>query len=200
MTTSNWFRVESTPDDHKIAFLRTLRAAAEQWTFDGLGPETTSTDVEFPDGRLVVSIEVPGLTSRPQHLQVCYRADVEGRPVLQSAWSRYARFDDPYEPPDEETELWVSGVDATPEQCSLWAAAWFERQLSRRVVRREWDRPEAGLSTLLLAADSGPVFVEWTIEAPDGVIDSRGRFVWSWLTGRPPSRTVVERPGVATQG
>lgn len=204
MTTSEWFSTKPTPGDRRTAFLRALAAAAEQWAFADLSPENTSTDLELSDGRVVVQITVPGLTSKRGNLRVLYRPDVEGRPVLQSAWSdttySFDDYEDPCGGPDEDVDLWVSGVDASPEQCGAWTAAWFERQLRRRVTRREWDRPPSGLSTLLPSAQTpGPVAVEWLVESPDGTLDSRGGFTWWWLMRRPPSRVVVERPGAGPQ-
>lgn len=203
MRNSDWFQRSPTQHEQNDDFLAALADSAASWTFPDLTADDTSADSDQGDGLLVVEVKVPGLTSKRGNLRVGYRADAGGRPALRSDWSQWPESfdenDDSFGAPDEETELWVSGIDATPEQCGVWAAAWFERQLRRRVVRREWDRPTSGLGTLIPADGTGPVAVEWLIESPHGVFDSRGGFTWWWLMRRPPSRTVVERPGLPAQ-
>ena len=104
-------------------------------------------------------------------------------------------YDYDCEPPDEETDLWVSGVEATPEQCGAWAAAWLERQLNRPVCRREWDAPATGWSTLIPRRRPGsPALVEWTVGEPEEMLDLRGEIPWDWLRRQPPTREVWERP------
>ena len=193
--TTTWFSATPAPDDHTSDFLQTLAAAAEQWGFADLRPEDTLTDLDRTERALVVEITVPGLTSERRHLSVRYRADVQGRPVLQSAWSRWPHSFDDYEmdgSPDEDSDLSVRGVDATSQQCAAWAAAWFERQLRRRITRREWDRPDSGLTR---PAASRPAAVEWLIESPDERLDRRGGLTRWRLMRQPPSRVVIERPG-----
>jgi hypothetical protein len=131
---------------------------------------------------------VPRLTTSRVRLRVLYEFGISGLPVLQSEWSSIEySFDRPgAEPPDDEVELWVTGVEASPEQCGVWAARWFERQLHRPVVRRERDRPTSGVASLVPGTTSGPVAVEWTVGEPDRILHSRGGLRWWWLPRQPP--------------
>ena len=132
----------------ELASVEALRVIAAAWSFTDLEPAHTST-VADEIGRLV-EVQVPSLTASRRTLRVLYDVAVDGPPALQSEWTAFAYpFEGPgYERPDEETDLWVTGVDASPQQCGQWARAWFERQLRRPIRRIEWDRPASGLSNL----------------------------------------------------
>ena len=146
-------------------------------------------------------MRVPSLTTERRYLCVFYDPDVKGLPTLRSRWGSGpvdfngdGDYDDCCGPPDEDTDLWVSGVEATPEQCGGWAAAWLERQLHRPVVRREWDAPTTGWSTLIPRRRPGSAaLVEWALGDPKEVLNLRGDIPWDWLRRQPPTREVWER-------
>jgi len=199
-----WFAAEEAVDEGTRRFVATVAVAATSWAFADLVPADTSSTPAPPDagaGEVVVQVRVPHLTTERRYLWVLYDPDVRGLPTLTSRWgSRRFEFDGrddydyDYEPPDEETDLRVSGVQATSEQCGTWAAAWLERQLHRPVCRREWDAPTAGWSTLIPRRRSeSPALVEWTVGEPDKVLDLRGDIPWDWLRRQPPKREVWER-------
>lgn len=202
MTTSQvWFGGDLSSDDRQRRFVQTVASAALTWGFDDVVTDHTSARSAYDDGSgRLVEVLIPGLTTSRRILRVLYEPEPDPMscPVLQSEWTADAyEFDRPdFEAPDEETELWVTGVNASPEQCGRWAADWFERQLRRPVVRREWDRPSSGLSTLVPWPSSGPAYAVWTIRQPDRYLDSKG-LTWGWLDRRPASREVVERAGLA---
>lgn len=200
-----WFAGDDPTDESSRRFVASLAAAASGWSFTDLAEaDTSSTSAPGDTGvaEVVAKVEVSGLTTARRNVWVRYDPDVRGLPVLTSQWTAGSDdFDDRdgyaygCEPPDEEVDLWVSGVAATPEQCGGWAAAWLERQLRRPVCRREWDAPTNGWSTLIPRRRSGsPALVEWTFGDPEHVLDVRGGFRWDWLRHRPPSREVWERP------
>jgi hypothetical protein len=194
--TPRWFSGAASADERDNRFILAVAAAALNWTTD-LSPHDTSTrpatDEGAGAGRLV-EIRLPQLTTPCRILRVLYDLDVAGRPTLQSEWTASPKpFEHLYELPDEETDLWVQGVEAAPEQCGDWAAAWFERQLRRPVLRREWDRPRSGVSTLIPGSFDAPALVEWTALQPDQSLDTQGGLPWDWLKYRPPSREILER-------
>jgi len=189
-----WFDGDDPTDARELTFLESVRAAAGTWGFDDLRPEGTATSIDVEDGGLVVEVRVPHLSSERRTLRVAYDVDAGGRPSLVSGWTSAHAFEDCCcGGPDADVDLYVVGVDADPEQCGRWAAAWFARQLRRPVVRREWDRPRTGLTTLLPGPATGPAYVEWTVADPDRPLDAHGG-LWSWLARRPAAREVRERP------
>lgn len=201
-TSGTWFDSPPCADDRGRRFVRAVASAAAGWGFGDLRPEDTSSGPTEAEGAgRLVEVTVPGLSTRCRMLWVLYEPDRGHLPVLASRWAdeRYPPDLDDYdlEAPDEEVDLWVSGVDASPEQCGAWAAAWLERSLRRPVRRREWDRPRSGPSTLLPGGSGRPALVEWTVGAPEHVLDAQGDLVWGWLRRQPPSREVQERPGPA---
>lgn len=192
-TPAQWFRGDEPTDPREVAFVEALRAAAAAWTFVDLEPVATSTAADEV-GRLV-EVRVPALTTSRRTLRVLYDVDVAGPPALQSEWTSFAY---PFEGsgcehPDPDTDLWLSGVDASPQQCGTWVASWFERQLRRPVRRLEWDRPSSGLSTLIPGSGRAPAFVRWMVHEPEQQLDERGGLRWWWLQHQAPSREVWER-------
>lgn len=201
-----WFAAEEAVDERTRQFLATVALSATSWVFDDLVPANTSSTSAPPGAgarEVAVQVQVPRLTTKRCYLWVLYDPDVRGLPTLTSRWGSHpfdftGRDDDDHdwEPPDEETDLWVSGVEATPEQCGRWAAAWLERQLHRPVCRREWDAPATGWSTLIPRRRPGsPALVEWTVGDPQEVLDLRGDIPWDWLRRQAPTREVWERRG-----
>ncbi|WP_204912463.1 hypothetical protein [Microlunatus spumicola] len=196
-----WFAAEEVVDERTHEFVATVAAAAASWTFTDLVPGDTSSTLGPPGAgarEVAVHVRVPGLTTERRFLQVFYDPDVGGLPTLTSRWgsgpAELTGYEDCCGPPDEDTDLWVSGVEATAEQCGRWAAAWLERQLCRPVVRREWDAPATGWSTLIPRRRPGsPALVEWTVGDPEGALDLRGEIPWDWLRRQPPTREVRER-------
>ena len=192
---SSWFVGQATNESEE-RFSRSLRAAASSWNFADLRPEDTS--IKRRDIGLLVEVQVPLLTTSRRILRVCYDIDDAGLPTLQSEWTP---FEYPFEggpeaeAPDFEGGLWITGVEAAPEQCGVWTAAWLERQLRRPVKRLEWDRPRAGASTLIPGSTTKPALVHWIVDQPQQRLDSSGDFRWWWLQHRPPSRATIERRG-----
>lgn len=199
-SSQDWFDGRRPTDEGERTFLEALRTAARAWSFADLRPEDTSAGGE--ESGCLVEIRVPLLTTSCRILRVCYAVDEEDSLSLQSEWTG---FDEPfeglgYESPDPETDLWVTGVEASPEQCALWSAAWFERQLRRPVKRREWDRPESGWSTLIPGSTTRPAYVESTAYQPERALDRQGGLRWWWLEHQPPSREIWERsPGTPVE-
>ncbi|GAB2586726.1 hypothetical protein [Microlunatus antarcticus] len=190
---AQWFAGDEPTEAREQAFVEALRVVASTWSFTDLDAAHTSTAAN-EIGRLV-EVKVPSLTTSRRTLRILYDVDVDGPPALQSEWTAFGYpFEGPgYEQPDPETDLWVSGVDASPQQFGAWAGLWFERQLRRPVRRVEWDRPASGLSTLIPGSTSEPAFVRWMIDNPQQQLDERGGLKWWWLQHQPPSREVWER-------
>ena len=115
--------------------------------------------------------------------------------MLQSEWSDGGwTFDRSESEPLGVGELYVAGLEASPEQYGQWAAQWFKRQLRRKVVRREWDRPSSGSdSEPRSRTAAGPAAVRWIIYDPEHDLGSRGGLRWWRLMRQPPTREVVER-------
>lgn len=191
--TSTWFAGHATTEREQT-FLQSLRVVACSWGFADLRPQDTSSRHEVIG--LLVEVQVPLLTTSRRILRVCYDFDDAGLPTLQSEWTP---FEYPFEggpdaaAPDPEGGLWVTGVEAAPEQCGVWTATWFERQLRRPVKRREWDRPRRGGPGIVPGSTTKPALVRWVLEQPEQDLDSSGGFRWSWLRHLPPSREIHER-------
>lgn len=153
-----WFAGEESTDERSRRFTDAVAAAASEWTISDLVAEDTSSTpapATSEVAEVVLEVRVPGLTTPRRNVWVHYDPDVRGLPVLTSHWMSESYdvdrddYDYDFESPDDEFDLWVSGVEATPERCGLWAAAWLQRQLRRPVCRREWDAPTTGWSTLI---------------------------------------------------
>jgi len=201
---TTWFSGAAIDEPRELEFVAALSAAAEAGAFLGVGPKDTSSAVLDGGSGLLIGLAVPGLTCERRLLRVSFvPGDADETPVLRSEWSTQMTPLDPpgayeapgtYEGPTDGSDLWVSGIDATPAQCAAWVEAWMVRQLGRPVTRREWDRPTSGWGSIGPAGSPGPVAVEWQLGHPEGHLDSRGTFVWWWLVRRPPSRATLERP------
>lgn len=193
-----WFSGATFEEPRKLEFLAALTAAAEGGAFLGVEPKATSSAVLDGGNGLLVALAVPRLTCERKLLRISFVPDEADRtPVLQSEWSTLTTSLDPpgaYDGPTDDSDLWVSGIEATPTQCAAWVTAWIVRQLGRPVTRREWDRPTSGWGSISPTGVAGPVAVEWQLGTPEQHLDRRGTFVWWWLIRRPPSRETLERP------
>ena len=175
--------------------MRTVAAVAARadWT-DVAAVDTLTTTAYDNRTGCMVEIRLPNVTSRNRVLRVLYEPD--DQPVLRSEWSNdgYA-FDRPEQVLlGEAGEMFVAGLEASPEQYGEWAAQWFKRQLNRKVVRQEWDRPTQGLGPANSTRAGGdPVAVRGMVSDPERDLDSRGRLRWWRLMRQPPSRELVER-------
>lgn len=197
VTTGGWFD----DDGSRLAgphreFLRRLQEKAASWQVpDLLEDHTRAWLWPVDESRLLVEVDVAGLTCGPWTLRVLYTPGSEQHPLLDSEWGDEYLFDGP----TDDADLRVSGVDATPEQAADWTAAWLHAELSRPVVRREWDRPAGGVARLLPPHTSGLAVVEWHFGDDGGLLDTTSRLVWSWLTRLPCSRETQERPSPKQQ-
>ena len=195
---TTWFSGASFKKPRDLEFLEALTAAAQGGAFLGVEANDTSSAVLDGGEGLLVALAVPRLTCERKLLRVSFvPEDADRTPVLQSEWSTPTTSLDPpgaYDGPTDDSDLWVSGIEATPTQCAAWVTAWMVRQLRRPVRRREWDRPTSGWGSISPAGVTGPVAVEWQLGNPKQDLDSRGAFVWWWLVRRPPSRETLERP------
>lgn len=197
-----WFDGHDLHDPSEKNFVEALTLAADDGAFPGLSPsDTASEPFSAPIGQgLSVSLVVPKVTCERRWLWVTYVPGHDhGTPVLQSEWSSNARLDlvepDAYDGPGTDSELWVSGVAASPATCAGWASAWFDRQLQRPVTRREWDQPAAGPGASLFRRARVSAVVEWSLGEPEEYLaDHHGMFGRWRLTRQPPSREIRERP------
>ena len=195
MQASPWFSGSALADPREAAFVRALATHVADWAWSDLTALDTSTTFAY-DNRAgcLVEVQVPKLTSPRRILRVLYEPDDE--PQLRSEWSSdgYA-FDRPV--PDEhkpgQGELYVAGLDVSPEQYALFAARWFERQLRRRIVRQEWDRPPSRANVVASSGGSEPAAVRWMISDPEEELSTRGGLRWWRLMRQSPTRELTER-------
>lgn len=194
METTEWFRGQMPSDPREARFVRTVAETAASGEWSDVSPSDTSTTTAYDNGTgCLVEIQVPHLTTPIRILRVLY--DPDDHPALQSEWSHagYAFEDPPHPEHLYEGELYVSGLEASPEQYGQWAAQWFERQLRREVLRQEWDRRTSGSASTTPARPGRPVAVRWIVKDPDHSLNSRGAFRWWRLMRQPPDREIVER-------
>lgn len=197
---TSWFDGPDLHDPAEILFVEALVRAASTGLFAGVSQQDTLR-VAQPKGHnpgVMVGLVLPNLTCDRRVVRACYETgDGQTPPMLQSDWSEGmypSRPPGAYDGPTNDTDLWVSGISATPTVCAEWVTAWFVAQLARPVVRREWDRPATGPGTSLLGQAREAVAIEWYRTEPEEFLDSRGTFGRWGLTRRPPSREVHERP------
>lgn len=194
MASSEWFEHEVLLDESQLAYVTKLRELAAVWQFDDLMPVHSRSWPWPPDAsRLLSEVDVPGLTCGPYTLRVLYSPGGAAHSVLESEWGDKYLFDGP----TYSFGPMVDGVEATSQRCAEWTAAWFEGELLRPVVRREWDRPPNGVGRMLPSHTELLAAVEWRFADTDELLTSTSGVVWSWLTRTPPSREVLERPQAA---
>lgn len=196
-----WFNGPTPSTTLETEFVQALRAAAAAGAFPGVDPDdTVAGALTDPPGRgVTVGLAIPRLTTDRRWLLVSYQPGAEGggTPVLQSGWSSVLMLTtEPgaYDGPQDELDLWVSGIAASPDACAEWVLEWFQRQLQRPVTRREWDQPASGPGAGLFRRQRVAAAVEWWLSEPEQYLDSRGTFGRGRLTRQPPSREVHERP------
>lgn len=200
MTVTPWFDGPDLQEPREVEFVEALVQAASEGVFAGVNPPDTLR-VTQPKGYspgVMVGLVLPKVTCERRVVRVCYEAgDPWTPPMLQSDWSEGMYPRSPpgaYDGPTNDTDLWVSGIAATPTACAEWVTAWFVAQLARPVVRREWDRPATGPGSTLLGQARQAVATEWYLTKPEEFLDSRGTFGRWGLIRRAPSREVGERP------
>lgn len=200
MAVTSWFDGPDLHEPREIEFVEALVRAASGGRFAGVEPQDTLR-VAPPKGYspgVMVGLVVPKLTCARRVVRTCYQTgDAWTPPMLQSDRSEGMYPGSPpgaYDGPSSDTDLWASGIPATPTVCADWVAAWFVAQLARPVVRREWDRPATGPGSSLLGPARQAVATEWYLSEPEEFLDSRGTFGRWALTRRPPAREVRERP------
>lgn len=184
-----WFDDDPPQHDPQRAFVQALERLADRWRFDDLYPEHSSSSSWIDGTGIFVELQLPGLTCDRLRLRALYSPVSHREPLLKAEWGDDYLFD------GVVTEgLVVNGVDASPEECASWTAAWFERQLRRPIVRREWDRPTSGLARLLPSHTECLAVVEWWFGDTEEHLWSTRGFGWSRLTKTSPSRRIEERP------
>lgn len=192
-----WFAVDPSPVGAAADFLEAARAAAVNWQPIDITPADTAAMAE-PDGFLI-EVTIPGLTCRYRTLRVLYTppGSDPSLPLLQSEMGEDLASEDGaylFEGHDPY-QLYVVGLPASPSQCGTWAAEWLQAQLQRPIVRREWERPPAGLAALLPTASGSIAAIEWWFINPDQQIDiHKSPAWWWWLVKRTPDREITERP------
>ena len=200
MAEASWFDGPGLDDPQELEFVEALVRAASAGSLAGVDPKDTYRDAQAkgygPGVR--VGLVIPKLTCPHRVLRVSYEAgDRWTAPTLLSDWSDGINHRDPpggYDGPSNDTDLWVCGLFAPPSVCAGWVSAWFARQLSRPVVRREWDQPASGPGASVLGRARTSAAIQWPAAQPAELLDSRGTFGrWS-LTRQPPSREIQERP------
>lgn len=148
----------------------------------GVDPgDTLSGELSESNGPgVTVGLAVPKLTCERRWLLVSYEPETEhGTPVLQSGWSSVVQLSiqpGGYDGRDSDSDLWVSGIAASPTACAGWVLAWFRRQLQRPVTRREWDQPATGPGAGLFGRQRVSAAVEWQLGEPEQYLDARGTF------------------------
>lgn len=197
---ASWFDGPDLDEPREIEFVEALMQAASAGSFAGVDPQDTLR-VAQPKGYspgVMVGLIVPRLTCERRIVRVSYETgDASTPPTLQADWSDGMYPGNPpgaYDGPTNDTDLWVSGIFATPRSCAEWVSAWFVHQLARPVFRREWDRPVSGPGANLLGRARESVATEWYVTEPEQFLGSRGTFGRWVLIRRPPSREVQERP------
>lgn len=190
MPGDGWFNAEDPAPGPRREFVMAVRAIAQTWSLSNLSVAPSATGhYEYGAGH-IIEVDLPGVTCSRRFLRVIYTpAQADGR-LLDSEWADRYIFDGPEDP----HRLLVHGVAASPAQSGEWAASWIESQLRRPVVRREWDRPEAGLARLLPAASKKVAAIKWYLTDTNELLDGRQGLIWWGLVRRPPSREVEERP------
>lgn len=185
---AQWFSPGGATSAAGDAFMHALRGAAHAWSFNDLSADATHID------GLTAEIAVPGLTCDVRYLRVAYDPTDGDEPTLRGEWANEYWFDGPT---GAVQDLIVNGIDASPVQYGQWAADWFHRQLSRTVVRQEWEEQ----ATPLFGARPGAPRVasrRWIIGGGDDVLDQNGSWFGRSLLKRPPDRVVTERPVAST--
>lgn len=190
MTSSGWFSQEIPPQGSQRVFVETLQELAAGWQFDDLLPEHSfGSSWPIDESDCFVELEIPGLSFDDLRLRALYSPDNRRQPLLQAEWGEAHLFDGG--PIDG---LFVTGIDALPEQCASWTATWFEQQLQRPIVRREWDRPTSGPARILPSHTPSVAVTEWQFSDTGECLWSTSAVVWSHLMKTPPSRVIEERP------
>lgn len=180
-----WFAAAGSSYQPGADFVAALKAAAARWSFDGLSPQATELD------GLTAQIAVPGLTCAVRYLRVAY--DPSGNdPTLRGEWANEYVFD---ALSATDFDLVVNGVDASPAQYGHWAADWLRRQLSRPIMRQEWDEQP---HSILVRGDSSVRRVSsrrWVFDDTNDTLDEDGSWFGRWLFKRPPDRVLTEWAG-----
>ena len=184
VTEREWFSTGEPSSGPGAEFLRTLRAAAMEWSFNDLTPDATQLD------GLSAEIAVPGLTCNVKFLRVAFNPTGRDEPTLRGEWADGDWFDGPL---GLANDLVVNGIDAPPAQYARWAAEWLRGQLSRSIVRQEWDEqptsffgPRPGVPRVASR--------RWVFGDGEDVLDQNGSWFGRSLFKRPPDRVVTERP------
>lgn len=183
-----WFSGEVPSTEPKAEFLDQVRTAAITRRLVDLSPSETST-WPYLNGQMIEAA-VPGLTCPRHTLRVLYSPGDPWVPLLQAELGGDHLFDPG---PDDRSGLVISGLEASVEQCARWAIDWFEAQLRRPVVRREWDRPPGRLSAILPTVSGSVAAIEWWFADREEAIAYQGSLAWWWLAKRPSDREVIER-------
>jgi hypothetical protein len=150
-----WFAGDWRSEDER-RFLHALRMRAASWDIEGLKPAASQTLGVMVT--LIVVVEDPrlegldGLTS----VQVGYRPpEAEVGVRLQGEWGDDYLLDNG----GDDTDLWVQGVAAEPEDFAQMAASWMERQLRRPLERLAWLDGDRVVASRVRLAEGGQTLV-----------------------------------------